>query len=104
MNTASITDDEPRSAPTGLGLRHDVVLVVALALLVAAAWAVGRAGFFEAGDDLGYWLGVAGGVMMLTLFSYPLRKYVRPLHRLGKVKWWFLAHMIMGIEIGRAHV
>ena len=35
--------------------------------------------------------------MMLLLFSYPLRKYVRFMHRLGKVKWWFLVHMVLGI-------
>jgi hypothetical protein len=46
---------------------------------------------------VGYWIGVAGGVMMLALFSYPLRKYVRFMHRLGKVKWWFMVHMALGI-------
>ena len=97
MNTASITDDDPRAAPKGLGLRHDVVLVVALALLVAAAWAVGRAGFFEAGDDLGYWLGVAGGVLMLLLLLYPARKYLRVMRNTGRVRFWFWFHMISGI-------
>ena len=35
--------------------------------------------------------------MLLTLFSYPLRKYVRGMHQLGKVKWWFLLHIVFGI-------
>jgi hypothetical protein len=35
--------------------------------------------------------------MMLLLFSYPLRKHFRFMHRLGKVKWWFLVHMVLGI-------
>jgi hypothetical protein len=87
MNTASITDDDPRAAPKGLGLRHDVVLVVALALLVAAAWAVGRAGFFEAGDDLGYTLGVAGGVLMLVAAAVPGAQVpAGAAQRAGKVK------------------
>lgn len=75
----------------------DIWIYLLITALVAGAWLLTRQRYFTAGDDVGYWLGVAGGVMMLMLFSYPLRKYVRPLHRLGKVKWWFLAHMVMGI-------
>jgi hypothetical protein len=66
-------------------------------LLVFGAWQFTRLGYFKAGDDVGYWLGVAGGTMMLLLFTYPLRKYVRFTHRWGKVKWWFLVHMVLGI-------
>jgi hypothetical protein len=75
----------------------DIWVYLIIAVLVTGAWLLSRAELFKAGDDVGYWLGVAGGVMMLMLFSYPLRKYVRSLHRLGKVKWWFLVHMVLGI-------
>jgi hypothetical protein len=34
---------------------------------------------------------------MLVLFTYPLRKYVRFMQRLGKVKWWFWLHLFMGV-------
>ena len=81
-----------RRSPSG-----DVWVYLVIGVLVAGAWWISRQGWFKAGDDLGYWLGVAGGVLMLLLFSYPLRKYVRVLHRLGKVKWWFAAHMVLGI-------
>lgn len=76
---------------------RDVWVYLAIGLIVAATWWVTQQGWFKAGDDVGYWLGVAGGTMMLLLLSYPLRKYVRALHRLGKVKWWFLAHMLLGV-------
>jgi len=36
-------------------------------------------------------------LIMLLLFSYPLRKYVRTFHNWGKVKWWFWVHMTLGI-------
>lgn len=75
----------------------DLLLYGVLAALVLAAWWFSRQGYFRAGDDLGYWLGVAGGLMMLALFAYPLRKHVRLLHGLGKVKWWLVAHMVLGI-------
>jgi hypothetical protein len=75
----------------------DIWVYLVIAGLVIGAWLVSRLGLFKAGDDVGYWIGVVGGVMMLMLFSYPLRKYVRGLHRLGKVKWWFMVHMVLGI-------
>jgi hypothetical protein len=75
----------------------DVTLYALLVLLVLGAWLFTRLGLFKAGDDVGYWLGVAGATMMLLLFSYPLRKYMRFMHRWGKVKWWFLVHMVLGI-------
>ncbi len=70
------------------------MLLTALGL---AAWHVGSGGYFEAGDDVGYGLGLAGGVMMLLLFSYPLRKHLAVLRRWGRVKWWFVVHMVLGI-------
>lgn len=83
----------PRSSPAF----GDGLLYAALAVLVLLAWAISRRGYFKAGDDVGYWLGVAGGLMMLTLFTYPLRKHFRFMHRLGKVKWWLVMHMVLGI-------
>jgi hypothetical protein len=87
----------PPDAPARRRQSGDVWVYLVISALVSGAWWISRQGWFKAGDDLGYWLGVAGGVLMLLLFSYPLRKYVRPLHRLGKVKWWFVVHMVLGI-------
>lgn len=75
----------------------DVLLYLLIGGLVAGAWWFTQLGLFEAGDDVGYWLGVTGGVFMLLLFSYPLRKHFKVFHRWGKVKWWFLVHMVLGI-------
>ncbi len=75
----------------------DLWVYFSIGLVVGLTWWVTQQGWFKAGDDVGYWLGVVGGTMMLLLLSYPLRKYVRALHRLGKVKWWFLAHMLLGV-------
>jgi len=75
----------------------DLLLYLLLTALTLAAWQFSRLGWFHAGDRIGYWLGVAGGVAMLLLFSYPLRKYLRFMHGWGKLKWWFWAHMALGI-------
>jgi len=83
--------------PKKARLFTDVSLYILLALLVLGAWRFSRMGYYRSGDNVGYWMGVAGGVMMLLLFSYPLRKYFRFMQRLGKVKWWFVVHMVLGI-------
>jgi hypothetical protein len=77
--------------------RNDALLFAVLAILVAAAWHISQLRLFKASDDVSYWIAVSGGSMMLALFSYPLRKHLRFMHRLGKVKWWFWAHIFFGI-------
>ncbi|MFT3954411.1 MAG: hypothetical protein QM722_08490 [Piscinibacter sp.] len=93
--TVPVTIEAP--PPARRSSSGDIWVYLVIAALVSGAWWISQQGWFKAGDDLGYWLGVAGGVLMLLLFSYPLRKYVRALHRIGKVKWWFAAHMVLGI-------
>jgi hypothetical protein len=78
------------------GLRTLFVCAL-LAALGLGAWHLGTGGYFEAGDDVGYTLGLVGGVMMLLLFSYPLRKHLPALRGWGRVKWWFVVHMVLGI-------
>ena len=45
----------------------------------------------------GYALGIIGGVLMLLLLPYPLRKHARFMRRLGPVKYWFRTHMLFGV-------
>ena len=47
--------------------------------------------------DFGYNLGLAGGLMMLTLLLYPLRKRWRFLENFGFLPTWFKWHMVLGI-------
>ncbi|HUL64747.1 MAG TPA: hypothetical protein VLW55_09030 [Burkholderiaceae bacterium] len=75
----------------------EVSLYALLALLVLVAWQVSELGYFTSRDDFGYWLGVAGGTMMLLLFAYPMRKHLRFMQRLGPLKYWFVVHMVFGI-------
>lgn len=75
----------------------DLVVYMAISGLVFVVWRISQMGLFEAGDDTGYWLGVVGGVMMLLLFSYPLRKHFSFSRNWGRVKWWFLVHMLLGV-------
>ncbi|MFZ2650719.1 MAG: hypothetical protein WA210_11525 [Burkholderiaceae bacterium] len=67
-----------------------------LALLTLAAWLISRTGLYTSGDDVGYWLGVAGSVMMLTVLIYPVRKYVPVFRNWGRVRFWLWFHMVLG--------
>jgi hypothetical protein len=78
------------------GLR-DLFLYALITALVLGAWGITRLGLYTSKDDVGYWMGVAGGVGMLMLFSYPLRKYVRFMQGMGAAKHWFVAHMLLGV-------
>jgi len=101
-NAAATVADVAAAAPAAqtskTRLRFgELTLYGVLALLVLIAWQVSEQGYFTSKDDFGYWLGVAGGVMMLSLFLYPMRKHMRSMQRLGPLKYWFVVHMVFGI-------
>ncbi len=67
-------------------------------LLVIGAWVISKQKWYSPGSDFGYYLGLAGGILMLTLLLYPLRKHVGFMKSWGAGKHWFRAHMILGIS------
>lgn len=71
--------------------------VLLTALWAGAIWWLSRSGLYTPGSDTGYYLGLAGALMMLALLGYPLRKRVRWLSSLGRVSRWFSVHMILGV-------
>lgn len=83
----------PRRAPPP----HELLFLGGVAALFALAAAIARSGWFAAGSDVGYWIGVAGGVAMLLLLTYPLRKRWRAVRNLGATRSWFALHMMLGI-------
>ena len=46
---------------------------------------------------MGYWLGIAGGSMMLLLLLYSARKRVAWLRWMGGIPEWFQFHMTLGV-------
>jgi hypothetical protein len=69
----------------------------AVAALIGAAWLFSAYGGYTSGSDLGYGLGLAGGVALLVVFLYPLRKRLRFMRAWGASKGWFALHMACGI-------
>lgn len=66
-------------------------------LWAGSIWWLSRSGLYTPGSDTGYYLGLAGALMMLALLGYPLRKRVRLLSSAGRVSRWFSAHMVLGV-------
>jgi hypothetical protein len=50
-----------------------------------------------ADEGLGYFLGIIGSLLILTLLLYPLRKRYRILSFIGNVRNWFKVHMLLGV-------
>jgi hypothetical protein len=94
---ASAVQTKEKASRLSSAWAMDMMVYFAITSLVLIVWQISRMGLFEAGDDTGYWLGVAGGVMMLLLFSYPLRKHFAFARKWGRVKLWFVVHMFLGV-------
>lgn len=82
---------------TGRQGHRDLGLAVGLLAGIAGAWWLSRQGLFRAGDDLSYWIAVAGGSMMLLVFLYPLRKHLPAARHWGAARAWLWAHIAFGL-------
>ena len=66
-------------------------------ILMVAGYFVSFDKLYKPGDKIGYNLGLVGGIMMLTLLIYPLRKRFRFMNSLGALPKWFRWHMVFGV-------
>lgn len=64
---------------------------------VCLGWIVAHGDYYQSGKGLGYNLGLAGGLMILTLLLYSARKHISFMQKLGKLKYWFRIHMMLGV-------
>jgi hypothetical protein len=76
---------------------YRLLALLLITLLVYLGWLVAHGEYYKSGTGLGYNLGLAGGLMMLTLLLYSARKHFTFMQRLGKLKHWFRIHMMLGI-------
>ncbi|MGC2049099.1 MAG: hypothetical protein WA635_10875, partial [Gallionella sp.] len=73
------------------------VVWFAFIVLALAAWEVSRGGIIKPSSGLGYYFGYVGGVMMLLMLLYPIRKHVGWARNWGPLRYWFMLHMVFGI-------
>ena len=68
-----------------------------LVAVLCVGWLLRGEELVDPNEGLGYWLGIAGGSLMLLLLLYPAGKKSSLLRRFGLVKHWFRIHMIFGL-------
>jgi len=81
-------------------LRWIIFISVVGVITVAGYFVVYPQTLYKPGEELfdfGYNLGLTGGVMMMLLLLYPLRKRVKFFENLGFLPTWFKWHMVLGI-------
>ncbi len=75
----------------------NLAFYVALGFLLYTFWEKRDTHHISPESGIGYALGIIGGSLMILLLAYPLRKRFGSMSRLGPVKYWFWAHMLMGV-------
>ena len=80
-----------------MGRYSPALFALLVGLLLYAGWTHREESPLTAESGPGYALGIIGGTLMLLLLLYPLRKKHPAMRRWGPVKYWFRAHMIMGV-------
>jgi len=88
----TLSAEKRTSAGQGLAWMLSIAAVLLLVAGVAKQFS-----WYTAGDDFGYMLGLVGGVMMLLLLLYPLRKHFAFMQHFGPMRHWFRIHMFLGI-------
>ncbi len=96
QETPALAHARPRASHSRRSAQEKTLLALVVAVTIGVAY-VARHAPFTAGSTAGYWVGVAGGVAMLLLLLYPLRKRWRIAARWGRTRWWFMIHMVLGI-------
>lgn len=73
-------------------------LVFSIIIIAALIWGwLNKGTYLTPEKGLGYYLGIAGAVAMLTLLTYPMRKRIPFFRRAGSIRAWFSLHMALGI-------
>jgi len=86
---SELVNGKPMAARNAAKNPNEWLLLASLPLLFLAAWGLSGVLAHGPGSDLDYYLGLAGGLLMLALFLYPLRKHARFAHGWGPLRFWF---------------
>ncbi|MGB9092735.1 MAG: hypothetical protein WCB93_01320 [Gallionella sp.] len=90
-----------RAAERRMGVGAGVVWFASIVLVAMGWWVYIKAAEhqldYKPGAGFGYYLGLVGGVMMLLMLLYPVRKHLQFTRGWGPLRYWFMLHMIFGI-------
>ena len=96
------TTANKRSSPVEkLARSNELYLALAMVLFFIGLYATGYRywdeRYYIPEEGLGYFMGLAGGVIMLLAMAYSLFKYVPSLRKKIKIKAWLNVHIAMGV-------
>lgn len=83
------------AAPISKATPTAIAIAVFVALLIG--WLRHDEEYLTPDHGLGYWLGIWGSLMMLSLLIYSLRKRKKSLRSIGSIPAWFRIHMLFGV-------
>jgi hypothetical protein len=90
-----------RVADRRMGVGAGIVWFAFFVLVAMGGWVYIKAAEhqldYKPGAGFGYYLGLVGGVMMLLMLLYPVRKHFQFTRGWGPLRYWFMLHMIFGI-------
>lgn len=91
-----------REAERRMGVGASVIWFAATVLTLLAVWVYFKASQnqldYKPSTGFGYYLGLVGGVMMLLMLLYPVRKHLQIARSWGPLRYWFMLHMLFGIS------
>ena len=73
------------------------LFLIVITVLMVAGYFISRDELYKAGDNIGYNIGLVGGIMMVTLLIYPVRKRIGFMRNWGILPKWFKWHMVFGV-------
>lgn len=68
-----------------------------IVVILFEVWRLSDMHFIDAEDGIGYWLGIVGGIILLLLGLYPLRKYYKAFRFMGALQKVFRVHIVFGL-------
>ena len=90
-----------RNTERRMGIGAGIIWLATIVLTLLALWVYFKASEnqleYKPGAGFGYYLGLVGGVMMLLMLLYPVRKHMQLARSWGPLRYWFMMHMIFGI-------
>lgn len=84
----------PKKLPKDYGW---ILYLLVITVVLIAGFFISGAHLYKSGDNVGYNLGLVGGLMMTTILLYPLRKRMGFMRNWVILPKWFQWHMTFGV-------
>ena len=93
----SVSDQQTKLTASAVERIVSALVIALVGLSIVYGYLHRHALGFSPDQGFGYALGIIGGVLMLILLAYPLRKRSRTRRAVGSVGFWFRFHMFLGL-------